>query len=110
MTNYINGVLYITRGDSVDIPLTILDVNGQEYELKEGDVVRFTAKERVNGPVILQKEINADMVSLSPEDTRLLTFGRGVFEIEVTLANGNVYTIIGAKDEIKNNLIIWPEV
>lgn len=110
MTNYSNGVLYVTRGDSVDIPLTILDVNKQPYQLQSGDVVRFTAKEKVNGPTIVQKEISANMLSLTPAETRLFTFSRGVFEVEVNLASGKVYTIIGVKDEIKNNLIIYPEV
>ena len=86
----------LTRGDNADIIVQIKDLNGDTYELQEGDKLLFTMKRNCKTDIIvIQKDITSDQViSIEHDDTKDLDYGTYYFDIQCTLADGNVYTVI----------------
>lgn len=83
----------ITRGDSAEFDISISDASGQPYELQEGDTVEFTVKENVYSNKALIHKTGTQVI-ITPEDTKNLSYKRYVYDIQVTLADGTVDTII----------------
>lgn len=96
MLRITNEAVILTRGDSADLEVNIYDINGSKYELQTGDVLVFTMKINCMSDVILiQKDISSDStIHLAPEDTNLLSYGDYVFDVQLTTAGGDVYTVI----------------
>ncbi len=101
----INGTkISLTRGDTLRALLSLFK-DGSEYTPEEGDTIRFALKHRDmnsgmtdfkdKNPLIV-KEIPTDTLEfvLDPEDTKNLQFGKYVYDIEITFANGDVDTFI----------------
>lgn len=87
----------LTRGDTCAVKVTILNADGSEYEMRDGDSVRFAMKENYNdNEPLLLKDIPTDTMTLvlEPEDTKELSFGRYVYDIQLTTAGGTVATFI----------------
>lgn len=98
----------LTRGDTCTIKVDILDQDGMLYEPVEGDKVRFAAKQNYEkGAPKIIKEIPTDtmILKLDPDDTKGLDYGKYVYDIELTKANGDVDTFI-----TKGTLVITEEV
>lgn len=96
MQNVSGTTIYLTRGDSLSVRVGIKTPAGYDYELQEGDEVRFAMKHDFSDsePLIL-KTIGSDLLlELDPEDTEDLPFGRYVYDIELTNASGKVDTFI----------------
>ena len=84
----------ITRGDTGIFNIEILDrITELPYEVQAGDTVRFTVKKSIyqNKPLI-QKE--GTSIQINPTDTQTLMYGKYLYDVEITLANGMVQTII----------------
>lgn len=84
----------ITRGDTGIFNIEILDrITELPYEVQAGDTVRFTVKKSIyqNKPLI-QKE--GTSIQINPADTQTLMYGKYLYDVEITLANGMVQTII----------------
>lgn len=98
MSAIIDGTeISLTRGDSLIINFVITK-NGKEYTPVDGDTVRFALKRTIpdDGPIILKNANITDMtITLDPADTKELTFGKYVYDIELTTADGYVDTFIG---------------
>jgi hypothetical protein len=41
-----NGVISMSRGDTISLDVNITDSEGNDYELKEGEELYFSAKEK----------------------------------------------------------------
>lgn len=108
----------MTRGDTlrlfVNLEVEVKDENGNiidthQYVPEEGDKIRFAMKYDYDDEnPILVKDIPIDslLLTLDPEDTKDLdTRARLVYDIEITCANGDVYTFIN-----KAKLILTEEV
>lgn len=88
----------IVRGDSADfhIYLPIKDDEGQiigEYLLEEGDTLLFTVKKNTKTDEVIFQKSGQD-VSINPEDTEGLPYGKYVYDAELTYASGFVDTVI----------------
>ena len=105
----------LTRGDSFESEIEIY-VEGNPWTPASGDTVKFYLKSAAmtvgktaykDAEPLIEKTIpNATLtLSLLPTDTEEMDFGRYVYDIEITLANGTVDTILNNK-----NFIILPEV
>lgn len=104
----------LTRGDTLVVKLT-LTKDGEAYELAEGDTVLFAVKSRLNPgntayverDPLISKAIDTETMTLklNPEDTSGLPFGRYVYDIQVTFADGAVDTVIN-----NATIEIMPEV
>lgn len=105
----------LTRGDTFycDISMTR---NGEPYVPVEGDSLRFVLKhaDMINNnsaykddePLLdIDIPIDTCRLKIASEDTSELTFGKYVYDIEITFANGDVDTFIN-----NASFIILPEV
>lgn len=101
MIKLFGNEITMTRGDTVRLGLTLLNMDNTEYELQEGDKVYFTVKsgdrERIS------REVSEGII-LYPADTAILEYGKYDYDVEVVRANGDVNTVIVSK------LIICKEV
>lgn len=95
----------LTRGDSFYATVEIKLKSGGDYTIQPGDKVTFYLKHsRMNAPrtrytdamPLITKEIPTDtlVLYLAPEDTKKLSFGEYVYDVEMTFADGGVDTFI----------------
>lgn len=100
MIKIVDGNIYLTRGDSAILELTILDEDGQTWTPAEGDKVIFCMKKAAINPAVLLKieavSGSTDII-INPEDTKELTPGQYIYDIHAELAGGDVYTVIADK-------------
>jgi hypothetical protein len=97
----INGSnLYLIRGDSqcVEISLTLDD--GTPYLFVNGDEVKLSVKKTVSDSTyILQKIIttfieNTANIQIEPIDTKSIEYGMYLYDIQIKFATGEVITIV----------------
>ena len=104
----INGTtITLTRGDSFYCQLT-LKQNGQAYTPAVGDSIRFAMKKNYfDTEALITKTVPTDtlILNLEPSDTKTLEFGKYVYDLEMTFANGDIDTFINEAD-----FVIAPEV
>lgn len=88
-----NGVIYITHGDYARTPpfkIVAQDEQGHEteYELKTGDLLILTVRERPNheSPVLIQIESTDGIFTFQPEDTENVDTGVYSADIEIRRA------------------------
>ena len=105
-----NTELYLTRGDSVQMQITIIDASGDPYTPETGDVIRFALKKTYQSaePEILKTLNNNNLVlTLTPEETKTFTTFNSPYVWDIELSNeseGVVDTFMSGK------LIILEEV
>lgn len=92
--------IYLTRGDTFEarVEAILPDSEGAEpYIPMKGDTVRFAMKANYEDeePLVV-KDIPIDtmLLILAPEDTKALPFGKYVYDIQITYADGRVDTFI----------------
>ena len=95
-----NNGLKVIRGTTNNLGLTIEDDNGKPYRLKKGEKIIFGVKQNPdNTDYDIQKIITDEAardgitITLSPEDTRDLPFGRYYFDIGLQTA-GDYYMVV----------------
>lgn len=90
MSYSVSGTMItLTRGDTFSALITITDLNDNQYIPMNGDRIRFAMKNDYNDETpLLIKEIPIDtmILTLNPEDTKHLPFGKYVYDIELTKA------------------------
>jgi hypothetical protein len=86
----------MNRSDSVYITVTVRQADGQAYDLQEGDKLYFAAKKKATDKnyAIAPKELNGNVLELTPLDTEQLDFGAYVYDIRLITAKGFTSTII----------------
>ena len=98
MANWIKkNIIGLTRADSMKLKLNLADSQGNEYIPDDGDVIKFglkTTTDDTEKPMI-EKIISPEsmMLELTPEETDIEP-GDYYYDIEVTLSNGFVTTVI----------------
>ena len=94
----IGTTIKLTRGDSMYVEVGMkIKATGADYTPQEGDVIRFALKRRYEDetPLILKTIPNNTLVlHLEPSDTEDFKYGKYVYDIEITKANGDVDTFI----------------
>jgi hypothetical protein len=112
MSSKVEGTtITMTRGDTFRTTVKMYEDAEQtsEYVPKDGDVVRFATKKKFKDTesVIFEEVIPNDtqVLTITPEDTKPMSFGKYVYDIQITYANGDVDTFID-----KGTLIITEEV
>ena len=97
----------LTRGDTLRVELE-LTRDGEAYELQDGDSIRFALKRHYydEEPLIV-KSIGDDLLlELEPQDTKDLSFGDYVYDIEMTYSDGTVDTFIAeSRFTIRNEVL-----
>lgn len=92
----------LIRGDTLRVKVDIYS-DKEIYTPQEGDVVRFAMKASYGSQKVLISKIipNQSLVlHLEPNDTKKLSFGKYVYDVEITFANGDVDTFISGELEL----------
>ena len=93
------NTIYLTKGDTLDLKVNILDREGNEFVPGEGDSFRFALKKDYSEeePLIV-KDIPASTLRLRLEsaETKILEVSTRpyVYDIRATLSDGTVDTFI----------------
>lgn len=105
MSHSLNGnKIKLTRGDTLRLRVDI-KIDGEVYTPQLGDKVRFALKRSAmssdrsrfmdNTPLIKKDiPINTMILELEPKDTKNLGFGKYVYDVQITFADGTVDTFI----------------
>ena len=96
-SNVDGSEITLTRGDTFKKVIIIENQDGEEFQPQDGDVVRFAMKKTYKDekPLLVKiLDIEDLLLELTPEDTKSLNYGDYVYDVEITLSNGEVYTII----------------
>lgn len=90
--------IVMTKGDSAQIEIGLRDGDGSAYEPQTGDTMRFAMKKLyTDAQPLITKQIDMESMTLylDPIDTSALDAPcQYVYDIQVTLANGTVDTVI----------------
>lgn len=87
----------LTRGDSFAADISITDQDGNQYIPAEGDSIRFAMKSSYEDstPILIKDiPISSMVLTINPEDTKGLAFGKYVYDVELTKESGEVATFI----------------
>lgn len=86
--------IYLTKGDNAQIVIKVL-ANGVERQLFDDDVITLTLRKNSDSTeVALTKDAEKGVINIVPADTKSLTAGTYVYDIQLTTFGGNVYTIL----------------
>lgn len=98
MSYSINGTaITLTRGDTFTANVGIKNADGTAYIPTSGDTVRFAMKKSYQDSLpVLEKNIPIEtmQLTLKPGDTKPLSFGTYVYDIQLTTKDGIVCTFI----------------
>ena len=98
MVNVHGNTIVMTRGDTVLLPLTITNKNGEQYEPIDGDSIRFALKKRYDDEdplLLIDIPIDTMILRIESEDTKSFDQPSSyVYDIQLTTADGIVDTII----------------
>lgn len=76
--------IFLTRGDSAVIDLTIYDEEGNIYTPKQNDVIVFSVKANVNNvETILRKTFENLTLEISSKESLKFNFGEYLFDIRL---------------------------
>lgn len=88
----------MTRGDTLNVMLKLTFSDDQDYVYTEGDSCYFAVKKTYNSdePYLIHKEIDLQtgLLHLDPSDTSDIPYGDYKYDIQVTLNDGTVDTVI----------------
>lgn len=87
----------LTRGDTARLTVPIVNLaNNGEYTMESGDILYFTVKKTAKDTDFLfQKSVTgSNSIHIRPEDTAALSFGKYKYDVQLTTATGDVYTVI----------------
>lgn len=100
------NVIRLTRGDYAMFSISILDADGEPYEMQEGDVVRFTVKKNTkSSDPLIQK--TGTVIEILHDDTKNLKYGTYKYDCELTHANGQPDTFIEPTDFELTPEVTW---
>ena len=96
---YVNddGVIRLTRGDSARLLITInSEIDNNTYKIKPTDTLTFTIKKAIKDttPSVQKRITGSNQFYILPTDTKDLSFGKYIYDVELTTSDGDVYTII----------------
>lgn len=97
MLEVVDNRIYLTRGDSAYITISVSNADGTAYEPVAGDKLYFRLKKNIFGStLLLVRAISLETftLELSPTDTAILDFGSYRYEIELITASGDRFTVI----------------
>lgn len=93
-----DNTIHLTRGDTARFALgrVVNTVTKKDYVPTAEDVVTLTIKKTVldAAPCVQITVPGGEVLHIKPEDTKALVFGKYVYDVQLTTADGDVYTIV----------------
>ena len=104
--------LQIFRGDTFEFDFNSKTADGSLYIFKVGDLLKVGVKEKLsNTRYLLYREVQIEeeaeeiTVMFTPEETKRLSPGDKMLEVELTDKEGKVRTLFQGKLTVKEDLI-----
>lgn len=93
------GEIKLTRGDTAYLTVSVKTNDGEPYTVKADDVLTLTVKsDYADKEALIEKKITGDTTfHIKPEDTKGLEFGIYVYDVQITTADGDNFTVIADK-------------
>lgn len=90
-----NNRIYITKGDTGTLQLSLESINHNVVKIEDGDNIKLTVKKLASDiePLIQLTADETGQFSIGPEDTKELNAGVYVYDVQLT-RQGNIYTVI----------------
>lgn len=92
-----DGTIQLTRGDTARLTVSIThEIDGEEYAMQEDDTLVLSVKKTVNDAEVLLKKVlkGENTFHIEPKDTAKMKFGHYKYDVQLTTAGGDVYTVI----------------
>lgn len=93
-----DNTIHLTRGDTArfSIGRIVNTVTNTNYTPTAEDTVTMTVKKTVlqADPCVQIIVPGGEVLHIKPEDTKAMAFGKYVYDVQLTMADGDVYTII----------------
>lgn len=93
-----DNTIHLTRGDTArfSIGQIVNTVTNTNYTPTADDTVTMTIKKTVldAAPCVQLIVPGGEVLHIKPEDTKAMSFGKYVYDVQLTTADGDVYTII----------------
>lgn len=115
-----DGIIYLTRGDSASLSVSLTDQSGTAYTMQTGDTLTLTVRAMPNdeSEVVLHKVSTSSTITIDHDDTKDEDIGQYSADIQLTLTDGHVFTVWPVLDEKKmktdksswKNFWLTPEV
>lgn len=86
--------ILLTKGDNASFKVNIIEANGQTRQLFDDDTITLTVRKTANSDVAFSKTAVKGVIDIVPADTKSLTTGNYVYDIQLTTFGGNIYTIV----------------
>jgi len=88
----------LTRGDTAYLTIPLFNDSTQsDYEMSANDVLTFSVKRKPKTDIdcLIQKIIHgSNTFHIEPGDTKDMSFGKYRYDVQLTTAGGDVYTVI----------------
>lgn len=96
---YVNtdGSISLTRGDTARLSVTIRNsLLDDDYNMQPEDTLTLSVKKSVRNDELCFQKIShgVNTFRIDPADTKSLSFGKYVYDVQLTTTNNEVYTII----------------
>lgn len=105
-----DNVIKITRGDSASLKVDMIQSDGTNYVMSEGDTLTMTVRKVIGSSILMQIVSETDTIYISPSDSKKLIVGSCVYDIELKTASQDIFTIIGLDENVTKNMIVCAEV
>lgn len=92
-----DGTVQLTRGDTARLCVSIMNETDQTaYAIEAGDTLTLTVKKSTKDiePSFQKVITGASTFHIEPQDTSGLAFGKYKYDVQLTTAGGDVYTVI----------------
>lgn len=93
-----DGTIQLTRGDTARLSVDIEnDITQESYEVQEDDILALTVRKSAtaNDISFQKKVVGTNAFHILPEDTEPMSFGKYVYDVQITTKDSDVYTVIG---------------
>lgn len=93
-----DGTVKLTRGDTAKLNVSITDdITHEIYEIQPTDVLVMSIKKSIKDETacVTKSITGSSTFTILPSDTHNLSFGNYFYDVQITNANNEVYTVIG---------------
>ena len=93
---YVNGTdIKLTRGDNATLAVDLKNADGSTYTLQANDKLYLSVSQGGKSTPLLQIIAdNEGIFRFVPSDTKSMNFGKYRYDIQLTMADGEIYTVI----------------
>ena len=94
------NTIYLTKGDTAYLDVGLVYADDKPYVAHEGDTITLSLKRNIlDSDYSLQKVVNAgETIVFNPDDTKDLTAGKYVYDVQLDTNASEVFTIIPTSD------------